>query len=137
MSGPLRSTTAPYRSAAVRAASSRCAPTHAESRTEQPRELARVRREHRRRLPRHRLELEERIGVDHRRKVEALEQPPDERLPPLAPPEARARSQARPLARPASAIVSSAEPSRQPVFTASRTSVSTTGSDSSGTASAT
>ena len=103
VSAPFRSTIAPNASAAVRAASSRCSPTHSESR---PRRRASspacgVRTVGR--APRHRLEIEESVGVDDRGQVEPVEQRPHElpalRRPCRAPGRARAPSPAPPLRR--------------------------------------
>ena len=47
--------------------------------SEQPAELAGVRRQHRRRRPLERLQPVEAVGVDHGRQVGLLEQPTDER----------------------------------------------------------
>ena len=57
---------------------------------EQPRELAAVRRENRRGGARERLELPQRVGVEHDGQIEPLEQDPHELDRPVAATEARA-----------------------------------------------
>ena len=103
---------------------------------EQPRELARVRRQHGRRGPVDGLELEERVGVDDRREVEALEELADER-PPSAPRPRPGPDRERRRALCAAAIVSTASASSSRPSPARAASTSTTGSDASGTASVT
>ena len=101
VSAPLRSTTAPYRSASVGGRLEAVRRDPLGVRPEQPCQLARVGREHGRARPRRRLELEERVGVDDRRERRMLEQLVDEA------PRLRRATQARPereaVARPRSA----------------------------------
>ena len=100
VSAPFSRQTQPNVSAACRTAAKRCASTHADSTPSMPRELAGVRREHRRRRAPNGLELEERVGVDDGRQVRLLEQPPHELASALVPPEAGAdRERARLLHR--------------------------------------
>ena len=74
VSGPLSTTTQPNRSAASRTLASRCAAISFDSRPSRRAELALVRREHARRRPVGRLELEERVRVDDDRQLELGEQ---------------------------------------------------------------
>ena len=136
VSAPLSRTTAPKRSAASRAAASRWASTHA-SHAEQAAELARVRREHGRRVALDGLEPEERVGVDDRGEVDALEQLAHERAARCALGRAPGRARGAVARSAAAAIVSTASSSRQPTFTGSSASASAAGSASSGTASVT
>ena len=73
----------------------RCASTHARLDAEQAGELAGVRREHRRRRPRERLQPEQRVGVDDRRQVGLLRaagaRAPSARRPARGPARSRAR----------------------------------------------
>ncbi len=82
VSGPLSSTTQPNRSDASRTASRRCAAISADVAAEQTGELALVRREHARRRPVARLELEERVRVDDDGQLGLGEHAPHELLRP-------------------------------------------------------
>ena len=79
-SSPLSTTTQSNRSAASCTEASRCAATSLRLAPEQARELALVRGEDARRRPLAGLELEQRVGVDHRRQLHLREQAADERL---------------------------------------------------------
>ena len=141
VSAPFSSTTAPKRDAARRTAASRCASTSPRLDAEQPRQLAGVRRQDGRRGALERLELPERVGVEHDRQLEPLEQDADELARAVAAAEARARSRPHPRARPPRATASAARGSSRPAessgsgrLTASSSRASITGSVDSGTA---
>ena len=123
---PLSRQTQPNRSAASRTAASRCAATQAELAAEQPRR-ARPRAGSARSAPSRveRLEAEERIGVDDRRQVGLLEQPPHERRFSAEPARARGPTAERDSWR--STRASSASSSGR--FTASSRCGSTSGAD--------